>query len=161
MENILIRQILPSDDPVLAIIIRETLTEFGLNKPGTVYSDETTDHLFELFKRDRAVYYVATKNNEVLGGAGIFPSTGLPEHVCELVKMYLIKSARGMGLGKKLVNKCFDFAKRNNYSTIYIETMPELMDAIAMYRKFGFEDLHAPLGNTGHYGCEVWMKKEI
>ena len=45
-----IRPILPSDNASIAKIIRSSLEEFGANKPGTVYSDVTTDHLYELFQ---------------------------------------------------------------------------------------------------------------
>ncbi|WP_163362824.1 GNAT family N-acetyltransferase, partial [Escherichia coli] len=73
-------------------------TEFGANKPGTVFYDDTTDHLYELFQSaPLSAYYVAEKNGELIGGAGIFPTEGLPANTCELVKMYLHKSARGMG----------------------------------------------------------------
>ena len=45
-----IRFIEPKDNVTLAAVIRAALTEFGANKPGTVYYDPTTDHLFELFQ---------------------------------------------------------------------------------------------------------------
>src|SRR5450631_4333413 len=106
MDNLIIRSILPSDNKALAIIIRNALAEFGVNKPGTVYYDETTDHLYELFQKERCTYYVAELNRSVVGGSGIFASDGLPIQTCELVKMYLIPSARGMGLGKLLIGRC-------------------------------------------------------
>jgi putative acetyltransferase len=161
MVNTKIRPIQPGDNSFLAIIVRQSLAEFGVNKPGTVYYDNSTDHLYELFQTRGAAYFVATDGQEVLGGAGIFPSNGLPADICELVKMYLKKHARGCGLGRLLMEKCIQFAKENNYKGIYIETMPELKDAILMYKKYGFKNLDGPLGNTGHYGCDVWMKKEI
>ena len=45
-----IRLIEPRDNLALAAVIRAALTEFGANKPGTVYYDPTTDQLFELFQ---------------------------------------------------------------------------------------------------------------
>lgn len=161
MEDIIIREIQPGDNPQIAVIIRESLQEFGANKPGTVFYDDTTDHLYELFQQEDSIYFVAERNDIILGGAGIFPSAGLPLGVCELVKMYLNKQARGLGLGKKLINICLDFAASKGYETVYLETMPELKKAVAVYEKFGFEYLRGPMGNTGHYGCDVWMKKNI
>ena len=55
------------------------LTEFNANKPGTVYFDATTDNLFELFQKEKSVYYVAEINGKVVGGCGIYPTEGLPE----------------------------------------------------------------------------------
>ena len=156
-----IRNIQPGDNTALAKIVRDSLTEFGANKPGTVYYDDTTDHLYELFQTLGSDYFVAEENEAVLGGGGLYPSAGLPEGVCELVKMYLAKEARGNGLGQKLIDKCIQRAGELGYNTIYLETMPELKTALSVYEKKGFTYLSGPMGNTGHFGCELWMKLEL
>jgi putative acetyltransferase len=161
MQEIKITTIQPADNADLAVIIRASLAEFGANKPGTVFFDPTTDELFDLFQKPGSVYYVATQGSTIIGGAGIFPSNGLPEGVCELVKMYLKKEARGRGLGKLLIDKCLHTAKEMGYKKVYLETMPELRKAVSVYEKFGFEYLNGPVGNTGHFGCDVWMIKEL
>ncbi len=161
MSPVTIRPIQPADNPALAIIIRNALTEFGANKPGTVYYDATTDALYELFRQPGSVYYVAEINGELIGGAGIFLSPGLPDGTCELVKMYLSPAARGKGIGKMLIDKALAFAATTGYHNVYIETMPELRKAMSVYEKFGFKYLDAPMGNTGHFGCEIWMLKEL
>ena len=48
--EIVIRPIQQKDNPQIANIIRATLEEFDANKPGTVYYDKTTDHLYNCFK---------------------------------------------------------------------------------------------------------------
>lgn len=161
MDNIIIRQIEPADNPALAVIIRNTLAEFGANRPGTVFYDPTTDHLFELFQTKKSAYYVAIINDEVVGGAGIFPSAGLDANTCELVKMYLLPTARGKGLGKHLIEQCLQFATEVGYKHVYLESMPELKKAVGIYEKMGFRHLTGPRGNTGHFGCDIWMMKDI
>jgi putative acetyltransferase len=156
-----IRPIEPNDNAALAHIIRGSLSEFSANKPGTVYYDPTTDALYDLFQAGNSFYLVAEENNRLLGGAGIFPSAGLPAAVAELVKMYLHKDARGKGLGRLLIEQCLEKAKALGYKKIYLETMPELSKAVSVYEKFGFSYLNGPLGNTGHFGCDVWMIKEL
>jgi putative acetyltransferase len=154
-----IRTITPDDDSSLAKIIRSTLEEFKANHPGTVYYDNETDHLSQIFKTNGSWYFVAEANNEIVGGAGIFPTNGLPEGTCELVKMYLLPSARGTGLGKFLLHSCFEKAKALGYTQMYLETMPELIIAVPMYEKNGFRYLQEPLGNSGHFGCAIQMLK--
>ena len=161
MKNAVIRTILHGDNKRLADIVRSVLAEFGANHPGTVYYDPTTDGLFQLFQKEKCIYYVALVNDEIVGGAGIFSSAGLPESTGELVKMYLAKHARGEGLGKKLIEKCIGFARQEGYKKIYLETMPELKKAMSIYEKFGFYYLKGPMGNTGHFGCDVWMMKDL
>jgi len=158
--SIAIRSIQPDDNVAIARIVRDSLSEFGANHLGTVYYDETTDHLFELFREPLAYYFIAEKEGVVLGGAGIFPSKALPEGTCELVKMYLVPEIRGHGLGGRLIALCLAKAKENGFSKVYIETMPELRRAMSIYEKFGFRYLEGPLGNTGHFGCAIWMLKE-
>ena len=161
MSTINIRPIIKEDNPLIATIIRSCLTEFGANKPGTVYYDKTTDHLFELFQENGAAYFIAEQEGNIVGGGGIFPSPGLPAGTCELVKMYLLPLARGTGIGATLMNKCMSKAKELGFVSMYIETLPELKKAISVYEKFGFNYLDNPLGDTGHFGCSVWMLKSL
>jgi putative acetyltransferase len=160
-KNISVRKIQFSDNALIALIIRKCLEEFGANKPGTVYYDESTDHLFELFSINRSVYFIAEIDGEVVGGGGIFPSDGLDPDTCELVKMYLKPEVRHMGLGAKIISSCITFAKENDFKKVYLESMPELTRAISVYEKFGFKYLNNPLGNTGHHGCSVWMCLDV
>ncbi len=161
MREITIRTIKPSDNQSLATIIRDTLTEFKANKLGTVYYDDTTDNLFEVFKADQSIYFVAEYVGEIVGGGGIYPTANLSAGTCELVKLYLSAKARGKGVGKILMQKCIDAAKEMGYRNIYLETMPELTIAIPMYQKFGFSFLTAAQGSSGHTGCDVWMIKNL
>ena len=159
MDDISIRLIEQADNTALAMIIRNALTEFNANKPGTVYFDDSTDHLYELFQQQQGVYHVAVFNDLVVGGAGINHTTGLAADTCELVKLYLSPEVRGKGIGKALMERCIDAAKKAGYKKVYLETMPELIAAIPMYEQFGFTYLSGPLGNSGHTGCDIWMIK--
>ena len=159
MDDISIRLIEQADNTALAMIIRNALTEFNADKPGTVYFDDSTDHLYELFQQQQGVYHVAVFNNHVVGGAGINHTTGLATDTCELVKLYLSPDVRGKGIGKALMERCIDAAKKAGYKKVYLETMPELIAAIPMYEQFGFIYLSGPLGKSGHTGCDIWMIK--
>ena len=161
MNKILIRPIQPTDNPFLSKIVKNTLAEFGANHPGTVYYDATTDALYELFQKKGAAYFVAELNDEIVGGGGIYPTEGLANDTCELVKMYLLPHARGTGLGKTLIEKSLAFAQEAGYKNVYLETMPELKQALRVYAKFGFEYLKGPMGDSGHTGCSLWMLKKF
>ncbi|MFT3675587.1 MAG: GNAT family N-acetyltransferase [Chitinophagaceae bacterium] len=159
--EIQIRPIAPGDNHTLARIIRDSLAEFGANKPGTVYYDPTTDHLYELFREPRSGYFVAEQDGQLLGGAGIFPTAGLPADTCELVKMYLAPAARGKGLGRRLVDYSMEQARSLGFAQVYLETMPELQQALAMYARLGFQYIDHPMGNSGHTGCSLWMLRTL
>ena len=156
-----IRKITNKDNATLANIIRSCLEEFGENNPGTVYFDDSTDHLYEVFLNPKSFYYIAEKDGIIIGGAGIFPTEGLPSDTCELVKMYIVPEARKIGIGSSLINKCMDKARSLGFKKMYLETMPGLVEAIKLYKKFNFTPLNQPLGNTGHHGCSIWMIREL
>lgn len=159
--NIHIRPLQASDNPHIAKIIRDTLAEFGANHPGTVYYDPTTDALYELFQQQGSAYFIAEMDGTIVGGGGIYPTDGLPDDTCELVKMYLLPQARGHGLGSRMIQLCIDTAKQNGFSNIYLETMTELKPALKVYERMGFTYLDAPMGNSGHFGCPLWMIKAL
>jgi len=157
----LIRKIIKDDNAAMASIIRDSLLEFNAAKPGTVYFDETTDHLSDVFTENRSAYFVVELDNEIAGGCGFFPTKGLPRNTCELVKLYVSRKYRHNGYGQTLLEKSLQEAKKNGYVKMYLESMPELTNAIGMYEKNGFEKIPGPLGNSGHTGCDVWMIKEL
>ena len=161
MQDQLVRLIRKEDNPEIAGIIRSVLAEFKANKPGTVYYDPTTDDLFKLFSAPRREYWILEAGEKIVGGAGVYPTEGLPEGCCELVKLYLRPEARGKGYGRLLINKCFASAAKFGFKQVYLETMPELKNAVGLYQQCGFTYLNGPLGNSGHFGCDLWMLKSL
>jgi putative acetyltransferase len=75
--------------------------------------------------------------------------------------MYFLPDARGKGLGNLIIQKCLTHAKSFGYIYCYLETMPNMIDAQMLYKKWGFTYIDHPLGNTGHYSCRVWMVKSL
>ena len=59
------------------------------------------------------------------------------------------------------VNKTEELAKKMGYTGLYLESMPELINALTMYEKMGYQYLEGPMGNSGHTGCGLWMYKTI
>lgn len=157
----LIRKIEEKDNPKIAAVIRSCFEDFNAPTKGTVFEDPTTDNLYDLFKKEKSVFYIAEEDGEIVGSCGIYPTENLPEDTAELVKLYLTKSSRGKGVGKLLMEFALETAKQMGYKKIYIESLPEFSKAVSIYEKQGFQKLDAPLGNSGHPGCNIWMLKEI
>lgn len=156
-----IRPIEQKDNVGIAVIIRQSLKDFNAHKPGTVYFDATTDTMWENFKVNRSRYIVLEENDQLAGGCGFYPTEGLPSDTCELVKMYLAAPFRKKGYGQLLLDQTIAQAKETGYTKMYIETLPELTNAIELYKKNGFQFIKKPLGNSGHTGCDIWMLKNL
>ena len=159
--DVIIRKIEKKDNKEIADLIRMVFREFHIDKPGTVYFDPTTDDLHKLFQTPGSVYWIAEEDGKIIGGCGIFPTPDLPEGCAELVKLYLDASKRGRGTGWMLMEKSFESARESGYTRIYLESMPELSKAISLYEKAGFRFIPAQLGKSGHFGCTIWMIRDL
>jgi putative acetyltransferase len=157
MNAIIIRTIEQKDNPEVAQVIRRVLTEHNVPKVGTAYADVSLDCMFETYTTDRSAYYVVEKEGRIIGGAGFAPLANGPDDTCELQKMYFLAEARGMGFGTRMMRQCLEAAMAFGFTQCYLETMPYMKDAQKLYRKTGFEYLDAPMGDTGHSSCPVWM----
>ena len=157
----IIRKVKKTDNKYLADIIRAPFVEYDAPREGTVFSDPTTDNLYELFQQDKSELWVAENGGEILGCCGIYPTDGLPNGCAELVKFYLLAKSRGKGLGTQLMQQSIKSAKELGYHEIYIETLPQFDNAVGMYERAGFEKLEKPLGDSGHTGCDIWMIKKL
>ncbi|MCT4560827.1 MAG: GNAT family N-acetyltransferase [Crocinitomicaceae bacterium] len=156
-----IRSIQKGDNSQLSKVIKDALMEFGAAKPGTVYYDPWTDSLYEYFQKHTMPYFVVEECGEILGGCGLFHTEGLPADTIELVKLYLAPKARGKGLGERLIQICAEEAKQRSFKHLYLESLPELNKAVRLYEKLGFVQQKSPLGNSGHFGCNLWMIKSL
>lgn len=159
--KVFFRPVEQKDNQAIAVLIRKVFREFKIDKPGTVYFDPTTDDLFALFRTPGSVYWIAEEDGVIIGGCGVFPTPGLPDGCAELVKLYLDASKRGKGIGLHLMEKAFESARQFGYRQLYLESMPELSRAISLYERAGFRFIPAQLGNSGHFGCDIWMMKDL
>lgn len=161
MNKAILREISPEDNLSVAAVIRKVLEDMGVPKVGTAYADKALDHMFENYDVPKATYFVIEDANQILGCAGIAPLENYEGNVCELQKMYFLETARGKGLGTKMMKICLDRARDYGFDQCYLETMPYMEDAQKLYRKSGFRYIDAPMGNTGHYSCPVWMLLDL
>ena len=159
--DVLIRPIKESDNPKVARMIRGVFEDFDAAQEGTVYTDLTTDQLFQVFREPDSILYVAEMNGEIHGCCGIYPTVGLPNKCVELVKFYVSSDLRGKGFGRQLFQKCEESAINFSYNQLYIESMNDFIKAVRMYKKMGFVTLNKALGSSGHFGCDIWMSKKL
>ena len=161
MDSVIIRPLEKKDNAAIAKVIRNVLIEHNVPKVGTAYADTSLDCMFETYSTKSSAYFVIEKDGEIIGGAGIAPLENGPKDTCELQKMYFLQQARGLGLGSKMMELCISTAVKMDYKKCYLETMPYMEDAQKLYKKSGCTYLNAPMGNTGHSSCPVWMIKQL
>lgn len=156
-----IRPILPEDEPRMAEIIRKVMPEFGADGPGFAIHDPEVDAMCTAYLDIGRAYFVVLQEGEVVGGGGVAPLENGPEGVCELRKMYFLPEARGIGAGRALMARCLETARRLGYRSCYLETLTGMDAAMRLYEKTGFKPLCAPMGGTGHHGCDRWYALDL
>jgi putative acetyltransferase len=164
LARVVLRPIAAADDPVLARIVREVMTEHGAIGPGFAIVDPEIDELSVAYAPDReppAEYWVLEDGGEVLGGGGFGALAGGDGSTCELRKMYLLARARGGGLGRRLLEHLLARMAERGYRRCYLETLGTMHKARALYLAAGFEKLCAPEGATGHFGCDAWYARTL
>lgn len=157
----LIRPIRPEDDASVAAVIRTVMPEFGADGPGFAIHDPEVEHMSREYAGPRTSYFVVEREGRVIGGGGIAPLVGGDPGICELKKMYFLPEARGLGLGERMIRLCLERAKELGYSICYLETLTGMDQAMRLYRKIGFTPLPAPMGATGHHGCDHWFSLSL
>jgi len=156
-----IRRIRESDNPAVARIIRDVMTEYGAVGEGYSIQDPEVDDMFHAYPESNSAFFVITRKQRVLGCGGVGPLRGGDTSTCELRKMYFLPELRGTGLGTRLLNLCLDSARQLGYRTCYLETLESMVHARHLYAKHGFQSLGAPMGQTGHSKCNAWMSRSL
>ncbi len=156
--NYTIREIQSKDNGIVELIIRNCLIEFNGNHEGTAWEDPDLCRFSEIYNAENKKYWVA-ESDRVVGGVGIAPLAGA-DGVCELQKMYCIPEVRSTGVSHQLIEIALAHAKKY-FDRCYLETFGNMIAAQKFYEKYGFKRIDKPLGNTGHYACDVLYIKDL
>jgi len=156
-----IRPIETRDDPRMAEIIRTVMPEFGACGSGFAINDPEVDWMTRAYAAPRSAYFVVEREGVVEGGGGVAPLEGGDADVCELRKMYFLPSLRGLGAGAEVMRRSLDAARAFGFKRCYIETLTGMNAAMRLYERNGFRRIEAPLGATGHGGCDIFYIMEL
>jgi DNA-binding MarR family transcriptional regulator/GNAT superfamily N-acetyltransferase len=101
------------------------------------------------------VVLLARIGEEPVGCVGLYePEPG----VCEMKRMWVHRSARGLGLGRRLLVELETLARQRGARLIRLETNRSLTEAIALYRSAGFEEV-PPFNAEPH--AHHWFSKRL
>lgn len=161
MSPVSIRPIRADDDAAVAAIIRTVMPEFGACGSGFAINDPEVDWMSRAYAQPRCAYFVVELDGRVVGGGGVAPLEGGDAQTCELRKMYFLPEARGRGAGAQLMARCLDAARGFGFRRCYLETLTGMDAAMRLYERGGFRRIDAPMGDTGHGGCNTFYLREL
>ncbi|MEJ2026745.1 MAG: GNAT family N-acetyltransferase [Limibacillus sp.] len=123
-----------------------------------------SNHLLdpESLARPGALFFVARLETRPHGMAALVPAKayGPAETYGELKRMFVTEEARGQGIAKALLLRIEQEARTLGLAAIKLETGSKQPEAIALYRRYGFEEC-GPFGEYQADPLSLFMKKAL
>ena len=130
--------------------------------------DNFNSKSFELQLKDKNVaLFLVLEDDQPVGFLKLNIDSGYADHnasdTLELERIYLIKSASGRGLGKKVFDFVSTFAQKKNKKCIWLKCM-DSGNALKFYKREGYDiitpwRLNLPFVKDEFRGMHVMMKK--
>ena len=115
------------DAPAVRAVVFAVLEEYGLS-PSPASTDKDLDDIIASYGGRGGLFRViASPTGAVVGCGGLYP---IDSTEVEIRKMYLLKEARGRGLGRMLLNDLIAAARERGFERVVAETASVLREAI-------------------------------
>ncbi|KOP24764.1 acetyltransferase [Hapalosiphon sp. MRB220] len=135
-KDFLIRNWKEGDRIPASEVIRSVLSEYGLGwEPDG--ADRDVLQVEECYLATGGEFWVIEYQNQVVGTGAYYP-IHRGEKAVEIRKMYLLPSARGVGLGKYLLQELERAIAHRGFQQIWIETASVLAEAVKLYESNGY-----------------------
>jgi putative acetyltransferase len=124
-----------SDRAAIESLVFGVLAEYGLAPDPNGTDADLQDIETEYGRKGGMFDVLMNENGLIVGSVALHATSG---STCEIRKMYLASSARGKGLGRRLLEHALAEAKSLGFGRVELETASVLKEAIALYESYGF-----------------------
>jgi putative acetyltransferase len=143
------------DQPEILALLAESDAWYAAMYPAE------SNHLIDVavLKQPNVAFFTARRDGRVLGYGSIVRQSGRDgEAYGEIKRMYVAPAARGLGLGRLLMQTLERHAAEHGLSCIRLETGVKQPEAISLYRAFDYVET-GPFGDYGLDPMSVFMEK--
>jgi putative acetyltransferase len=139
-----------TDLAAVRVLLREYAEALGVDLGFQGFEDELRDLPGE-YAAPRGTLILARDDTAHLGCVGVRP---LGQDIAEMKRLYVRRQARNLGLGRKLAQVAIQHAREVGYRAMRLDTLPQMVEAQALYRSLGFHPVapyrHNPIPGTAY-----------
>ena len=139
--------------------VRALLREYAASLAFELDFQDFDRELAELpgaYAPPRGALLIARVDDRPAGCVALRP---LADDICEMKRLFVQPSARGLGLGRRLATAVVAEARRLGYARMRLDTTPGMESAQALYAELGFVEIapytHNPVPSTRFLELEL------
>jgi putative acetyltransferase len=137
--QLVLRDAVSGDEPSIRRVVHTVLRDYGFEPDPSGFDADIEDVVANYHDRGGLFRVLVDDAGEIVGCGGIYP---LDAEAAQIRKMYTLAHARGLGLGRQLLDELIAHARAKGFSRVVLQTSSRLPGAGAhIYRKAGFVDV--------------------
>ena len=127
----------PKEYAIAKKLIEEYVDSLGFNLDFQDIDNEL-EHLELFYGHSNGLIIMAKVDDEFVG---VICLRDLGNFISEIKRMYVKPNFRGKGLGRKMLNKVAEEAKRLGFRFLRLDTVPDMESAIHLFVSKGFYEI--------------------
>jgi ribosomal protein S18 acetylase RimI-like enzyme len=151
--------------PLAVKIFNDAFAANPLNKPEDMQTYIAQAFSLEQTKRELSdaemIFFIAEMGAEMIGYAKLCEHSTehcvADKNAIELSRLYVLKNFHGQGIAEKLMNECFDIARRKKYRTMWLGVWEHNSRAQKFYEKLGFVKVGSHVFQLGSDAQTDWV----
>jgi ribosomal protein S18 acetylase RimI-like enzyme len=132
-----------ADYALARTLIEEYASTLGIDLCFQGFTAEL-EQLLAMYGPPRGCLLLAWQGEEPVGCVALRDKG---EEVCEMKRLYVRPAARGLGLGRRLVERAIEEARALSYRYMRLDTLASMEAARRLYHQMGFREIRAYYDN--------------
>ena len=129
-----------SDYDIASKLFKEYASQIVIDLEFQNFNKEVENLEDQYSRPEGVIYIIYNQENYPIGCFGI---RKLDSSISELKRMYLKEGYRGLGFGKKMMEKAIEAGKEMGYKKMRLDTLSTMDAAIGLYKSVGFYEIES------------------